>query len=130
MSREKIWIESFVCATRFLFNDTATDVAASRSGGLWVDIRILEVLNDCTPLGGVMHAISLVHKRRVHVAARDASAAAAPELPSLEYNVLDGLERAHLPARFFAWLRISYQKFSTRRRINHSPHATRNGETD
>jgi hypothetical protein len=30
----KIWMESSVRATRFLFNDMATDVAALRSGGL------------------------------------------------------------------------------------------------
>ena len=51
-------MESSVCATRFLFNDTATDVAASRSGGLPIESKH-SVLIDRTPLGRAIHATIL-----------------------------------------------------------------------
>jgi hypothetical protein len=51
-------MESSVCATIFLFSDTATNVAVSRSGGLPIEYRD-SVSSDHTPLGGVMHAIIL-----------------------------------------------------------------------
>jgi hypothetical protein len=50
-------MESSVCATRFLFNDTATDVAASRSEESFIRVRN-PASNDRTPLGSVMHAIT------------------------------------------------------------------------